>query len=163
MHHWCKTDSPKYASTLALRMDQKTDKTGNCHLWIGSRVGMYGQIKVGGRNTLAHRAAYELRNGTIADHVHVLHSCDTPLCVNPAHLFPGDHKDNMQDKAKKGRAPSKLMAEDIPRIRAMLALGISLRSIAKQHGVGHHAIADVRDGVTWSHVVSHQQISADKS
>lgn len=161
MRHWCKTDSPEYSAKLALRMSQKTDTSGDCHLWTGARVGMYGQIKVGNRNTLAHRVAYALAHGEISPEIDVLHRCDTPLCVNPDHLFLGSHKDNMQDKAKKSRAPSKLTAEDVPRIREMIAAGRSLCSIAKQHGVGHHAIADIRDGVTWAHVSQlHQQMSA---
>lgn len=163
MRHWCKTDSPEYTAKLALRMEQKTDKSTECHMWTGSTVGTYGQIKVGNRNTLAHRVAYVLANGPIHDAVDVLHKCDVPLCVNPAHLFLGNHKDNMQDKAKKSRAPSKLTADDIPRIRAMLASGGSLCSIARRHGVGHHAIADIRDGATWGHVMTYQHTSADES
>lgn len=163
MRHWCKTGATNYSEKLALRMSQKTDKTGPCHIWRGSQVGKYGQIKVDNRNTLAHRVAYSLANGPIPDGFDVLHRCDTPLCVNPAHLFLGDHKDNMQDKAKKSRAPSKLTAADVAGIRAMLAAGKSLCSIAKMHGVGHHAISDIRDGITWAHVMPHQQTSADAS
>lgn len=33
----------------------------------------------------------------------VLHSCDTPACVNPDHLRVGTPLDNMQDKMKRNR------------------------------------------------------------
>ena len=31
------------------------------------------------------------------------HTCDTPACVNPEHLFVGTRSDNMKDAGKKGR------------------------------------------------------------
>jgi hypothetical protein len=34
----------------------------------------------------------------------VCHTCDTPPCVNPLHLFLGTDKDNSDDKIAKGRA-----------------------------------------------------------
>lgn len=32
----------------------------------------------------------------------VLHTCDTPRCFNPAHLYSGDQSDNMQDAVRRG-------------------------------------------------------------
>ncbi len=63
----------------------------------------------GGVSRAAHRYSWELANGPIplTDNPHdtcILHRCDNPPCVNPAHLWLGTHKENMQDKGKKGRA-----------------------------------------------------------
>lgn len=32
------------------------------------------------------------------------HSCDNPRCVNPQHIWPGTHRENIADCVKKGRA-----------------------------------------------------------
>lgn len=69
----------------------------------------YGCLSVGGRkNKGAHRISYVIHFGEIPNDLHVLHKCDNPPCVNPNHLFLGTHKQNMEDKSRKGRcAPRK--------------------------------------------------------
>lgn len=54
--------------------------------------------------TLAHRVAWELVHGPIADDLCVLHRCDNRLCVNVEHLFLGTRGDNIRDASVKGRA-----------------------------------------------------------
>ena len=76
-----------------------------CWLWTGGMQNMgYGVITNGrGSKKLAHRFSWELHNGPIPEGLHVLHRCDTPLCVNPHHLFTGTAKDNIDDAVAKGR------------------------------------------------------------
>ena len=80
-----------------------------CWLWIGAsddRPGKgYGFIRFRGRkNWSAHRVSYTLFRGEIPEGMHVCHSCDTPACVNPDHLWLGTNQDNQLDKSIKGRA-----------------------------------------------------------
>jgi hypothetical protein len=55
------------------------------------------------RCQLAHRVAWRLFRGEIPEGMRVCHKCDTPLCVNPDHLFIGTQRDNMLDCGRKGR------------------------------------------------------------
>lgn len=91
---------------VSTRLDENTqpEPTTGCMLWIRSTdTNGYGMLCVDGRKRKAHRVAWELANGPIPAGLHVLHRCDTPACVNPAHLFLGTHTDNMRDCSAKGR------------------------------------------------------------
>jgi hypothetical protein len=85
----------------------KVDRSGECWLWTGHRTSKgYGQSwdATEQRITTAHRMAYRLAVGPIADGLQVLHRCDNPPCVRPDHLFVGTPQRNMDDKADKGRS-----------------------------------------------------------
>lgn len=82
---------------------------GNCCWnWTGGkdRKG-YGRVHLsvdGSRKSAkSHRVAYEMFKGEIPRGMEILHACDNPSCVNPAHLSVGTRADNMQDAAAKGR------------------------------------------------------------
>lgn len=82
----------------------KTDQ--DCWEWIGSRNGNgYGLIEHKRKTVATHRASYREFVGPIGN-FHVLHECDNPPCINPAHLTLGTHKENMYDSIKKGRFKS---------------------------------------------------------
>lgn len=87
----------------------------------------------------AHRFSWELANGRpVPAGRQVMHSCDNPPCVNPAHLSVGTSADNHRDKSAKGRNPGNRTTRggrdrtlDIDRIKAMRSIGMSYRQIAK--------------------------------
>lgn len=75
-----------------------------CWLWTSyADPRGYGKACVNGRVVGAHRLALQLFAAVPAEGLHVLHRCDVPSCVNPAHLFVGTHTDNMRDASRKGR------------------------------------------------------------
>jgi hypothetical protein len=77
-----------------------------CWLWLASLDDKgYGAFKLSGRMQKAHRVSWLFAHGDTGG-LGVLHSCDTPACVNPAHLFLGTHSDNMKDCAAKRRLRS---------------------------------------------------------
>lgn|SRR3990167_850289 len=56
-----------------------------------------------GGHESAHRLSYRLFKGEVPKGMVVMHSCDTPPCVNPEHLSIGTQAANMADKMRKGR------------------------------------------------------------
>jgi hypothetical protein len=82
------------------------EPNSGCLLWLGCVCkNGYGRIGYGsgGSAVLVHRIAYESAFGPFDRSRHVCHSCDTPSCVNPDHLFIGTQRDNMRDMFEKGR------------------------------------------------------------
>lgn len=84
---------------LADRLASETEAgPGGCVVWTGTRDGDgYGRLWVGpgGRTRGAHVVAYELRHGPVPDALELDHLCRVPACVNPAHLEPVTHRENV--------------------------------------------------------------------
>jgi hypothetical protein len=97
--------------TDAMRFWSRVDKRGpdECWLWTGAafrkskRQMGYGRRAGSGPNTYAHRVAYMLAKGPIPKGKLVMHTCDVPLCCNPAHLLIGTNAENAADRVAKGR------------------------------------------------------------
>lgn len=70
---------------------------GGCWLWQGhvNNTG-YAWINVDGKPRLGHRVSYEIFVGPIPDGLSLDHLCRVPRCVNPAHLEPVTHAENMR-------------------------------------------------------------------
>lgn len=83
------TDGIKPQAPAKQRFFKFVNKTESCWNWIGNKRGKYGAFSVGARslgNVLAHRFSWSMYNKQeIPKGMVVMHSCDNPLCVNPAH------------------------------------------------------------------------------
>lgn len=133
------------------------EPNSGCWLWLkGTFTTGYGQMRVHKRKSHAHRVSWEIHNGPIPDGLCVLHKCDTPSCVNPAHLFLGTLKDNTRDMIKKHRScrgekhwNSKLTETQIRDIKFQLLFGIKQRLIADKHNISEGTISRIKHGTTW--------------
>lgn len=63
----------------------------------------YPTCKRNGKEMRISHLVYEECFGPIPKGLFVLHKCDNPGCINPAHLKLGTHKDNMQDMINRHR------------------------------------------------------------
>lgn len=127
------------------------DPNGGCWLWSGCvALNGYGRFQQGGQSRLAHRLSWEYHNGPIPDGMCVCHKCDVPACVNPDHLFLGNHLENMRYKQAKGRGAKKLTEELVREIR--LSEG-SVKQIAKRLNLVRYTVWEVKTGRSWTHVV----------
>ncbi len=85
----------------------------------------------------------------------MLHRCprSSRTCVNPAHLKPGTHADNMQDMAVDGTHPGRKLSDvDAVEIRERYHEGETVASLADEFDVGEMAVSDCVNGVTFKHV-----------
>lgn len=114
------------------------------------------------RNVSAYRFAYEQLVGPIPNGLFVCHRCDVPICVNPAHLFIGTCKDNLDDMRRKGRdvVPSgsghyaaKLSTEQVRYIRQSHPRTVkAVRAMAAEFGIKPRAIYNVLARETYKEI-----------
>ena len=135
-----------------------------CWLWIGYiNSGGYGRMFTrGNRGVLAHRYSYWMHKGEIPKGKYVCHTCDTPSCVNPNHLFIGTKADNNKDRHQKNRtvlpnqsgsnhSQSKLTEADVIDIRR-LSKTVSTQELSRIYGVEYSGLRKIINRKAWRHV-----------
>jgi hypothetical protein len=173
------TRQPQKYCSIPCRADAKTipvmekfwariARGDGCWLWTGGRTTAgYGLLHDRGKPLYAHRLSWEVHRGAIPPNTEVCHTCDTPACIRPEHLFLGTHRDNMADAAAKGRRDTsglvragvgeahfgaKLTEADVLKIRERRAAGESHYALARAFGVSRPTITAILTGRNWAHV-----------
>lgn len=116
-----------------------------------------------------------LAHGSEAGDLNVCHHCDTPLCVNPEHLFLGTQDDNLKDAVRKNRiaagsnhglrkhpersakgeasGQAKLTEAQVLEIRQRYAGGgLSYGDLGREYGVATGTIPGIVKRTRWKHL-----------
>lgn len=140
---------------------------GGCWEWQRSKNHSgYGSTRYNHKYMLAHRLSYLLFKGELKEGLYVCHKCDNPGCVNPAHLFLGTPKENMDDCFKKGRhtnrfnkgdKPDNRLLDDKKAARIMLYIvdnpEASGAEIARKFKVPRYVIYGMKKGKAYYNVI----------
>lgn len=146
----------------------KNDPATGCWIWQAAKnekgYGAFGVPQDDGTQKIvtAHRYAYETYVGPIPEGMCVLHKCDTPSCVCPAHLWIGTHQENMADKVAKGRQArgetagmAKLTEADVIAIRVLWDSGeLTQREIADMFEISQPAVSQIVNATRWAHLAA---------
>lgn len=120
----------------------------------------YPQYQVNGKPGYLSRYMYENKHSKIPDGMCACHKCDTPMCINPDHIFLGTRADNNADKVSKNRqaceigelnSNSKLTEKQIIEIRNIHDM--KHRQIAEIYNVSKSHITNIRRNYNWRHLL----------
>jgi hypothetical protein len=126
-------------------MAVRRGEADECWPWEGyvNRDG-YGEFYWDGRMVGAHELALSFATGELRlPELDTCHSCDTPLCCNPAHLRFDTRASNVADMVAHGRTNNarKLSDDDVRLIRRFAAFGCNQAILASRLGVSPATIS----------------------
>lgn len=156
-HGWVKGEPRRFLAGHNNRLrrvpDAREEDRGHstpCLIWQGSLNDRgYGMSSSGGWR-LAHKVQWETVHGPVPDGLELDHLCRQRDCVNPAHLEPVTHAENMR---RSSVARAEVAAAEGSRIAALRvrlqwsqgqlaeALGVSRALVTLWEG-GRHRVAD---------------------
>jgi hypothetical protein len=128
---------------------------GQCWQWIGNVCCNYGRMKFVGRQDKAHRISKQIELGRDLDGKEwVIHKCDNSLCVNPEHLYLGNHKQNVADRDNRGRTPegedhpcTKVSDEQLREIQRRYQAGEGPKKLSKEFPLSVSYLSNIGRGV----------------
>lgn len=142
----------RYVVTHVNRLPEKPYRVEDCGyktpcwIWQGSKDSKgYGRRTVDSRPQLVHRLYYEKAHGKIPDHLEPDHLCEIPSCINPEHLEPVSHVENMRRCQH-----TKLSMEKARKIRELYSTGqFTYATLGHMFNVGESAIAHTVRHINW--------------
>jgi len=155
-------------------MSKVRPEEGGCLVWTGRKRGPYGAFWYQGKFMAAHKASHLLFVGPVPEGLQVNHTCDNPVCVNPAHLLAGTQLENRRQCVLRGRTATgdrngsrlwpqclrrgerhgraKLTKQAVIDIRQEAKEGAQLLVLAHKYGVSDVLIGLIVHRRIWKHV-----------
>jgi len=152
---------PRQPQSVEEAFWSRIEERDGCWLWTGRfDPHGYGLMPNG---TKAHRFAFQVFVGPLRPSDLVCHDCpggDNQACVNPGHLFPGTHSDNMRDARNKTasrdiirRRTDRLRPSDAKAIRVAYARGgVQQDELAARYGVSRSLVGMIVRRKRWAHI-----------
>jgi len=107
-----------------------------------------------GKTIMLSKYNYIKKYGNLPDGMEMRHKCDNKMCINPDHMEPGTHKQNMEDMALMGKAKrgtknffNKLTIEQAKTIK--FGRGVSLEKLAIEFNIAPSTAWSIRNGKMW--------------
>lgn len=162
-----KTRTPLHGMSTIDRFWYYVDKRGDDDCWeCKTAINKAGYPGIWdaeeNKKKLSHRYSYEIHNGKIDESMYVMHTCDNPRCVNPAHLVVGTPKDNYDDMIQKGRGvrvfgkgenhPNRKLSEENVRYIREYKDQVTHAAFAEIFDVSQGTIKNIIYNRTWRHV-----------
>jgi hypothetical protein len=144
-----------YKDSDVTRLLSKIEYVEECWMWEGAKSSTgYGNFYLNGDYVSAHVASFRLFKGEVPSGLYVMHSCDTKLCVNPAHLDTGTPLQNTTDAKVRGLVPltplgdkhhaTKISDAGVWQIRDLHRSGLfTYDQIAKEYGTVNRTVAGI--------------------
>lgn len=134
----------------------------SCWDWQASlNTSGYGRFKIASWQVRhANRVAWAIANRQEPGDLVVRHTCDRPICCNPAHLLIGTVADNSRDMVERGRSggrdqqgvkngAAQLTLAQVGEIVTAFRRGEQNVVIATRYPVGHSLISRIRTARSW--------------
>ena len=155
---------------LATRFDRLVDRTGEHHLWLGSRNSDRGtgRIKVGNTVATAHRVAWELAHGPLSPKQRVVTCPLSPACVRIDHLSvegaPADSPPG-RGRARKGAGSMRIVRPGTWELRVTIGRwddgrprSLTRTITAKSESAAAALLGEFVDEMTGSHLPETQDL-----
>lgn len=154
---------PRLSEKDIARFWSKVERRGPDECWpwtAGFRTirSDYGTFHLQRHDWLASRVAFFISTRIDPAELWVLHSCDNPRCVNPAHLSLGSAKENARQMFERGRSydrvgegnpRAKLTARQVKEMRVAYRDGKPMRQLAAFYGIGQTQASRIVRGESW--------------
>jgi hypothetical protein len=116
-----------------------------CWIWQRHKRWGYGVLWRDGKCVAAHRAYYTDKYGSPPPRTELDHLCENSLCVNPDHLEPVSHTENV----RRGKAAI-LDMETVKQMRWLHRnTPLTLADLAAKHGISRSHASAVINGRFW--------------